>query len=119
MFKIPEFPEFKIREKDRAKRDDTFTLKEYDVLVRFLREWVKPKNVSPFRNAVKSYGNKDNSIKKLNAMELEMEKHRRVIIRELILIASNSGLRCPKEILSIKWRCKTAEAGDGRDVWSK
>ena len=103
VFKIPEFPEFKIREKDRAKRDDTFTLKEYDVLVRFLREWVKPKNVSPFRNAVKSYGNKDNSIKKLNAMELEMEKHRRVIIRELILIASNSGLRCPKEILSIKW----------------
>ena len=32
-----------------------------------------------------------------------MEKHRRVIIRELIVIASNSGLRCPTEILSITW----------------
>jgi len=103
VFKIPEFPEFKIREKDRAKRDDTFTLKEYDDLVRFLREWVKPKNVSQFRNPVKSYGNKENTIKKMNAMEWDMEKHRRVIIRELILIASNSGLRSPKEILSINW----------------
>ena len=103
VFKIPEFPEFKIREKDRAKRDDTFTLKEYDDLVRFLREWVKPKNVSQFRNPVKSYGNKENTTKKMNAMEWDMEKHRRVIIRELILIASNSGLRSPKEILSINW----------------
>ena len=38
VYRHPEFPEFKIREKDRAKRDDTFSLKEYDVLVRFLRE---------------------------------------------------------------------------------
>ena len=103
VFKIPEFPEFKIREKDRAKRDDTFTLKEYDVLVRFLREWVKPKNVSQYRNPVKSYGKADNTIKKMNAMEWDMEKHRRVIIRELILICSNSGLRSPKEILSLTW----------------
>ena len=36
-------------------------------------------------------------------MEQDMEKHRRVIIRELILIASNSGLRTPKEILSLTW----------------
>ena len=103
VFKLPEFPEFKIREKDRAKRDDTFTLKEYDVLVRFLREWVKPKNVSQFRNPVKSYGKAENKIKKMNAMEWDMEKHRRAIIRELILIASNSGLRCPREILSLNW----------------
>jgi len=103
VFKLPEFPEFKIREKDRAKREDTFTLKEYDVLVRHIREWSKSKNVSQFRNAVKIYGKAENRIKKMNAMEWDMEKHRRVIIRELILIASNSGLRCPKEILSIKW----------------
>jgi site-specific recombinase XerD len=103
VFKIPEFPEFKIREKDRARREDTFTLKEYDVLVRHLREWCKAKNVSQFRNAVKIYGKPENTIKKMNAMEWDMEKHRRVIIRELILIASNSGLRSPKEILSLKW----------------
>ena len=36
-------------------------------------------------------------------MEWDMEKHRRVIIRELILICSNSGLRSPKEILSLTW----------------
>ena len=103
VFKLPEFPEFKIRQKDRARREDTFTLKEYDVLVRYLREWSKAKNVSQFRNAKKIYGKPENRIKKMNAMEWDMEKHRRVIIRELILIASNSGLRCPKEILSITW----------------
>ena len=103
VFKLPEFPEFKIRQKDRARREDTFTLKEYDVLVRYLREWSKAKNVSQFRNAKKIYGKPENTIKKMNAMEWDMEKHRRVIIRELILIASNSGLRCPKEILSITW----------------
>jgi|TARA_R100000081_G_scaffold58285_1_gene28856 site-specific recombinase XerD len=103
VFKIPEIPEFKIREKDRAKRDDTFTLKEWDKLVRFMREWVKEKNISQFRNPVKEYGKKENTLKKMNAMEYSMEKHRRAIIRELILIASNSGLRCPKEILSLTW----------------
>ena len=44
-----------------------------------------------------------NRIKKMNIMEQDMEKHRRVIIRELILIASNSGLRTPKEILALTW----------------
>ena len=104
VFKLPEMPEFKVRKKDQAKRDDTFTLKEYDKLVRFMREWVKPKNVSPLRNPVKSYGKVENQVKKMNEMELNMEKHRRVLLRELILIASNSGLRCPKEILSLKWQ---------------
>jgi len=103
VYRMPEIPEFKITEKDRAKRDDTFTLREYDKLVRFLREWVKPKNVPQFRNAVKVYGKAENKEKKLSDWEWEMEKHRRVLVRELILIASNSGLRCPKEILSLKW----------------
>ena len=39
----------------------------------------------------------ENQVKKMNEMELNMEKHRRVLLRELILIASNSGLRCPKK----------------------
>lgn len=103
VFRVPEIPEFRIRESDRAKRDDTFTLNEYDVLVRHLREWVKPKNVSQYRKAKKSYGKQENQLKKMNAWEWDMEKHRRVIIRELILICSNSGIRCPKEILSLTW----------------
>ena len=103
VYRIPEFPEFKIKERDRAKRDDTFTLKEYDKLVRYLREWVKEKNVSRQRNAVKSYGNIENKVKNLSEWEWKMELHRRRIIRELILICANSGIRAPKEILSLTW----------------
>lgn len=102
-FKHPEFPEFKVRERDRAKREDTFTLKEYDKLVRYLREWVKEKNVSRQRNAVKNYGKSENKVKLMNEWEWKMEVHRRRIIRELILICANSGIRAPKEILSLTW----------------
>lgn len=103
VFRMPEIPEIKIRKADQHKREDTFTLKEYDRLVKFMREWVKEKNVSAIRNAVKQYGKLDNKEKKLNAMELDMEKHRRVLMRELILIAANTGIRVPKEITSLKW----------------
>lgn len=104
VFRIPEIPEIKIRKEDQCKREDTFSLKEYDKLVRFLREWVKEKNVSNIRNAVKEYGKYENQQKVLNSMELEMEKHRRVLMRELILIGANTGIRIPKEITSLKWK---------------
>ena len=103
VFRIPEIPEFKIREKDRSKRDDTFTIKEYDKLVRFIREWVKEKNVPRIRIANKAYGNKENTEKRLKDWEWEMEKHRRILLREFILIAANTGLRCPQEVLSLRW----------------
>jgi len=103
VIKPPEFPVFRLRQKDRAKREDTFTLKEYDKLVRFLREWIKPKNISKVRNAQKSYGKKENKEKVMNEWEYQMEIHRRILIRELILIGANSGIRCPKEMLSLKW----------------
>ncbi len=103
VFKAPEFPTFRLKKNDKAKREDTFTLKEYDKLVKFMREWVKPKNVSKIRNAEKSYGKKDNKQKVMNDWEYQMEIHRRVLIRELILIGANSGIRCPKEMLSLKW----------------
>ena len=32
-----------------------------------------------------------------------MECHRRVMLRELILICANTGIRAPKEILSLTW----------------
>jgi site-specific recombinase XerD len=103
VFKIPEFPEFKVRKSDLSKREDTFTIAEYEKLYKFLREWVKPKNVSKTRIAEKSYGKKENKEKVLNDWEHQMEIHRRVLIREMILICANSGLRAPKEILSLTW----------------
>jgi hypothetical protein len=63
VFKIPEFPEFKVRKSDLSKREDTFTIAEYEKLYKFLREWVKPKNVSKTRIAEKSYGKKENKEK--------------------------------------------------------
>ena len=41
VYQVPLFPEFRIRRGDSAKREDTFTLKEYEKLYKFLREWVK------------------------------------------------------------------------------
>lgn len=101
--KPPEFPVFRVKSKERAKREDTFTLREYRKLTKFMREWVKPKNISKVRNAEKLYGKRDNIEKVMNEWEYQMEIHRRMLIRELILIGANSGIRCPKEMLSLKW----------------
>lgn len=103
VFKIPEFPEFKLRKEDKARREDTFSLTEYEKLYKFMREWVKEKNVSKVRVAEKKYGKKENKDKVMNDWEHQMEIHRRTLIRELILIGANSGIRIPKEILSLKW----------------
>jgi len=103
VFKIPEIPEFTSRKQDRARREDTFTLKEYEKLFKFMREWVKEKNVSKVRVARKEYGKKENKEKLMNEWEHKMEVHRRVLVRELVLIAANTGLRLPSEILSLKW----------------
>jgi len=103
VFKIPEIPEFTGRKEDRAKREDTFNLKEWETLYKFMREWVKPKNVSKIRIALKEYGKKSNKEKVMNEWEYQMEIHRRRIIRELILIGGSTGLRAPSEILSLKW----------------
>lgn len=103
VFKAPEFPVFKLKTVERARREDTFSLKEYEKLYTYLREWIKPKNVSKIRIAEKKYGNKNNQEKLMNEMEYKMEIHRRILIRELILIGANSGIRIPKEILSLKW----------------
>jgi len=103
VFKIPEIPEIKARAGERSKREDTFTIKEWEKLYTFMREWVKPNNVSKTRIPVKVYGKKENNEKVMNEWEHQMEIHRRIIIRELILIAANTGLRLPSEILSLKW----------------
>ena len=103
VFKIPEFPAFKVRKQDNARRKYTFTIEEYTKLFTFMREWVKEKNVSSTRIAVKDYGKKNSKEKLMNDWERKMEIHRRTLIREMILIAANTGIRCPKEMLSLKW----------------
>ena len=104
VFRMPEFPEFRIRYKDAAKREDTFNIKEWQKLYRFLREWVKKKNVGRTRTAVGYYATRNGKEKKLTDWEWQMECHRRVLMRELILICGNTGIRVPKEILSLKWK---------------
>ena len=103
VYQVPLFPEFRIRRGDSAKREDTFTLKEYEKLYKFLREWVKEKNVSNVRIAVAGYANRSGSEKKMVDWERKMECHRRVMMRELILICANTGIRVPKEITSLTW----------------
>ena len=103
VFRIPELPEIKARKGETAKRTDTFTVKEWGILYTFMREWCKAKNISRIKIPVKIYGKYDNAEKVMNEWEWEMEVHRRIIIRELILIAANTGIRLPTEILSLKW----------------
>ena len=103
VFRIPELPEIKARKGDKAKRTDTFNVKEWEILYTYMREWCKSKNVSKTKIPVKVYGKKDNASKVMKEWEWEMEVHRRTIIRELILIAANTGIRLPTEILSSKW----------------
>jgi len=103
VFKIPEFPAFKVRKQDKARREDTFTIQEYTKLFTYMREWVKEKNVSNTRIAVKDYGKKNSKEKVMSDWERKMEIHRRNLIREMILIGANTGIRCPKEMLSLKW----------------
>ena len=104
IYQLPEFPEFRIRYKDSAKREDTFTIKEWTRLYKFMREWVKKKNVSRTRIAVKGYANRNKGKeKKMVDWEWQQECHRRVMMRELILICANTGIRVPKEIFSLTW----------------
>ena len=99
---MPHIRTIKIKKRDRAKREDTFLDTEYRRLARFLREWVKEKNVSEERIAVGHYARKDGQPKKLTAWHRKMELHRRILMREFILICANTGLRCPSEPLILK-----------------
>ena len=104
LYQVPYFPEFKIKKNDSARREDTFSIKEYEKLYKFMREWVKPKNVSRTRVAVKTYARRNyGAEKKMVDWEWKQECHRRVLLRELILICANTGIRVPKEIFSLTW----------------
>tara|TARA_B110000091_G_C13805944_1_gene472550 strand:+ start:200 stop:1489 length:1290 start_codon:yes stop_codon:yes gene_type:complete len=77
-FDLFDFKKIKIRQDDIGKRD-TFKLEEYDKLVRFMRSYVADKNC------------KD-----------ENEKLERMIIRDYVLISSNSCMRVG-ELRQLTW----------------
>jgi len=104
VFKIPEMPDFRLNKNDKSRREDTFSVAEWEKLFKFMREWVKEKNVSRTRVAEKKYGKADNIQKLMREFEWQMECHRRVLTRELVLICGNLGLRAPSEVLSLTWR---------------
>ena len=119
LYQVPYFPEFRIKKNDSARREDTFTIKEYEKLYKFMREWVKKKNVSRTRIAVKGYANRNyGSEKKLVDWEWKQECHRRVLMRELILICANTGIRVPKEIFSLKWKDIRITRDEGQGIYN-
>ena len=87
------FDVIRIRQKDVGKRS-TFTIEQYDRLIGFMRSWVAKKNC------------KD-----------EDERHRRLIMRDYVLILSNSLLRVG-EAKQLKWsdvyKIESAEDSTGR-----
>ena len=74
-----DFKKINIRKDDVGKRD-TFTLEEYDKLIRFMRSYVADKN------------NTD-----------ESEQLERLLIRDYVLISSNSCMRVG-ELRQLKWK---------------
>ena len=111
VFKVPEFPRFKLGKSDLSRRGDTFTRNEYNNLLRFIdKKWIITPGSAEYdshpriRHAVKQYGNKDNKEKKLNQLEWDMELHRRQLIKYAILIGANSGIRLPQELFSLRWK---------------
>lgn len=110
VFKVPEFPEFKVTKKDRSRRTDTFSRKEFEGLLMFmLEEWCfrstdeRYQTMHRVRVPVKTYGKKDNKQKHLNEMEWDMELHRRHLLLYGTMLASLTGLRCPSELFNLRW----------------
>ena len=110
VFKIPEFPEFKITKKDLSRRTDTFTKDEIEKLMRFMiREWCFRSNderynlISRTRISIKQYGKIENKEKKLNQMEWDLELHRRNLLLYAIMLSALTGIRTPGELLNLRW----------------
>jgi len=110
VFKIPEFPEFKITKKDLSRRTDTFTKEEVEKLLRFMiKEWCFRSNDERYektprtRISIKQYGKIENKEKKLSTMEWDMELHRRHLILYGIMLSALTGLRTPGELLNLRW----------------
>ena len=99
---MPHIRKITVKKRDRAKSEDTFLDAEYRRLTRHLREWIKEKKIGEERIAVGHYARKDGQPKKLSPWHRKMELHRRILMRDFILICANTGLRCPSEPLILK-----------------
>jgi site-specific recombinase XerD len=111
VYSKPEFPKFKIKKQDRARRQDTFTQEEMNKLFRFMiEEWCfrstderysDPKK--RIRYAIKEYGKKENKQKLMNDWEFDMELHRRHMMLYALFLLALTGMRAPSEIFSLTW----------------
>lgn len=108
--RVPAFPEFKITNKDKSRRTDTFTREEIQRLLRFMtHEWCFRSSDERYyetpkvRKAVKVYGKASNVEKQLNDWEWDMEMHRRHLIMYSIMILILTGIRAPGELLNLRW----------------
>jgi len=91
-----DFRPLNIKADEKNHRRDTFTLEEYDALVRFMRKYVSDKE-----------------------LKNEHERLERMLIRDCVLIASNTMLRVG-ELWNLKWAdiesIKATRDDNGREV---
>ena len=113
-----------IRKADRARRVDTFTVDEWEILYKSMRQWVEWDEIPHVRIAATKYGKKDSPHKELNENQRQLEWCRRQVLREFILINANLGTRPASELLQLKRKdveiTKTLFKdwyADGNDEW--
>ena len=96
------FGKLTITKKDKARRVDTFTEEEWEVLYKNMRRWVEWEEIPHTRIASTKYGKADNLEKHLGGQQRLVEWCRRNVLREFILILGNLGCRPVSELLNIK-----------------
>lgn len=117
-------PKTTITKRDKARRTDTFSTEEWEVLYKGMRRWVEWDEIPHTREAQTKYGKKGNDLKELNEYHRKTEWCRRQVLREFILISANLGTRPVSELLNIKRKdvkiTKTKFKNwyaDGNDEW--
>ena len=117
-------PKTTITKREKARRTDTFSTEEWEVLYKNMRRWVEWDEIPHTREAKTKYGKEGNDLKELNEYHRKTEWCRRQVLREFILIAANLGIRPVSELLNIKRRdvkiTKTKFKNwyaDGNDEW--
>ena len=96
------FPKTIVSVRERSRRTDTFTFEEWETLYKSMRRWVDWDEIPHTRDAIKTYGKKENKQKELNEFHRKMEYCRRNVLREFILISAGLGTRPVSELLNVK-----------------
>jgi hypothetical protein len=95
-------PKTTITKRERARRTDTFSTEEWEVLYQNMRRWVEWDEIPHTREAQTKYGKKGQDLKELNDYHRKTEWCRRQVLREFILISANLGTRPVSELLNIR-----------------